>query len=387
MNTTIIMRDEIARAAKEDDSHSFLALYDSCHSRYDKKHTQQWQAYYGRLSYGFSAGAIAGRCGCALNTVKKWSSSIPCRREYFVMIGCCFGLSPDEVSKLMAGYGGFSGLCSDNIEDIRYIRLLQIMRDDLSGGEGLFNVPSSYERLGNAYYAEANRIKTIGLWTGSRYDMAKGSLLKEPDPLFYEMIEKSRSAASSSYHKVSGALVGWMKNIGFSSNTAFYEKTKMSSSMQRIFSGMSRESKVSPRQKDLSPKPMPWRRQLIVFCLYLGMPLDHINSLLKTANMEALYPRDPFEAALLFVLQQLYHKDRRFAGRTMQGEKNMEMQEDLQYLHNNGYFGLFGYVYARLSQGELAAFLEKMDVDLKKSMCLSAHEGSRTEGKEYNDQN
>ena len=200
------------------------------------------------------------------------------------MIGCCFGLSPDEVSKLMAGYGGFSGLCSDNIEDIRYIRLLQIMRDDLSGGEGLFNVPSSYERLGNAYYAEADRIKTKGLWTGSRYDMAKGSLLKEPDPLFYEMIEKSRSAASSSYHKVSGALVGWMKNIGFSSNTAFYEKTKMSSSMQRIFSGMSRESKVSPRQKDLSPKPMPWRRQLIVFCLYLGMPLDHINSFIREGN-------------------------------------------------------------------------------------------------------
>lgn len=140
--------------------------------------------------------------------------------------------------------------------------------------------------------------------------------------------------------------------------------------MQRIFSAMHTEVKASSSVNDFLLKPMPWRRQLIAFGLYLGMPLDYINQLLIKANMEELCPRDPYEASLLFVLQQLYYKDKRYAGKEMLGKDNLAVQEDLQYLHNNDYFGLFGYVYSKLSVGDLAAFLKGMDVDLNKAMCI-----------------
>ncbi len=375
MNTTIIMKGEIAKAAREESSNAFLELYASDIARFDKKLTQQWQTYYAAISQGHSPREIADRCQCALNTAKKWNASVPCHREHYVMIGCCFGLSPDEVSGLMSRYGGFARLRTDNPDDIRSIRLLELMRDSMKeNNAGAFDLPSTYESLGNAYYAEADRILSNGLWAESREAMAEGSRLIRPDPAFYAMMEKSRKTIGSSYRSVSKALTERLKNIGFKSNSAFYSKMNMSSSMQRIFSCMSScigsDGQTYAAQDKFTLRPMPRRRQLITFCLYLGMPMNDINSILKKANMEELCPRDPFEAALLFVLQQLYNKDRRFAGREMQGKENLAIQEDLQYLHNTGYFGLFGYVYSRLSQGELADFLNRMDVDIGKAMCL-----------------
>ena len=86
--------------------------------------------------------------------------------------------------------------------------------------------------------------------------------------------------------------------------------------------------------------------------------------------MEELCPREPYEAALLFVLQQLYYKDSRFAGREMTGKDNLGNQKDLEYLYNSPYTGLFGYVHALLSEEALASFLKGMDVDLEKAMCI-----------------
>lgn len=377
MNTTLVMKGEIAKAAKADGNNSFLQLYTANVSRFDIKLTKQWQAYYERLSHGYSPRAIADRCQCALNTVKKWTKEIPYHREHYVMIGCCFGLTVDEVSKLMSRYGGFSKLRSDCLDDIRFIRLIEIMQDSLLiNHTDIFEISSSYETLNDLYYAEVRRIQSKGLWSQSRVNMEKDSLLNKkndrepPDPKFYEMILNSQKKLISSYHAVSKALTSRVKDIGFKTNSAFYSKTKMTSSMQRIFSAMSTEAKSSSSITDFSMKPMPWRRQLIAFCLYLGMPLDDINDLLKKANMEELCPRDPYEAALLFVLQQLYYKDKRYAGKGMIGKDNLTIQEDLQYLYNNDYFGLFGYVYSKLCEGELAAFLMRMDVDLNKAMCI-----------------
>ena len=377
MNTTQIMKGEIAKAAKDDGTDSFLDLYAGDTARFDMKLTQQWQAYYERLSHGYPARTIADRCQCALNTVKKWNKEIPYHREHYVMIGCCYGLTVEEVSRLMSRYGGFSRLHSDSLDDIRFIRLLQIMQDRLRNNRGdLFDIPSAYADLNDSYYAEESRIQSRGLWSQRKADMTEGSLLKtekdhtQPDPLFYDMIFQSQKILISSYHEVSKTLTGCVKRIGFKTNSAFYARTKMSSSMQRIFSAMNTEVKASSSVNDFLLKPMPWRRQLIAFGLYLGMPLEYINQLLKKANMEELCPRDPYEASLLFVLQQLYYKDKRYAGKEMLGKENLAVQEDLQYLYNNHYFGLFGYVYSKLSVGDLAAFLKGMDVDLNKAMCI-----------------
>ena len=373
MNTTVIMKGEISRAAKEEGSSAFLNLYEENIDRFNKKLTQQWQSYYAGLSQGCTPRATADRCQCALNTVKKWNTSIPYHREHYVMIGCCFGLKPEEVSKLMTRYGGFSGLRSDSLEDIMYIRLLKIMQQSIAeSGADVFEVPSSYSERADLYYAEVSRIQSKGLWASGRQEMAAGSLLKErfSDPEFYRMIEKSRRTLTGSYHALSAALVQYRKNIGYRSNRDFYENTKMTPAMQRVFSGMSTEVRESPSKCDMSLRPMPRRRQIIAFCLYLGMPISEINRTLNKAGMEELCPREPYEAALLFVLQQLYYKDARFAGREMTGKDNLGNQKDLEYLYNSPYTGLFGYVHALLSEEALASFLKGMDVDLEKAMCI-----------------
>ena len=373
MNTTVIMKGEISKAARADGNEAFLDIYGENSDRFDKKLTQQWQSYYSRLSQGCTPRATADRCQCALNTVKKWKTSIPYHREHYVMIGCCFGLSAEEVSKLMSRYGGFSKLRSDSLDDIMYIRLLAIMQRTMSeSGSDALNVPSSYGERADLYYAEVSRIQSKGLWAMSRYEMMEGSLLKGgfSDPEFYNMIERSRRSLTGGYHDLSVALVDYRKKIGYRSNRQFYESTGMTPAMQRIFSGMSNEVRESSVKHDLSLRPMPRRRQIIAFCVYLGMPINEINRTLNKANMEELCPREPYEAALLFVLQQLYYKDARFAGREMNGKANLSNQKDLEYLYNSSYTGLFGYVHALLSEEGLAGFLQKMDVDLEKAMCI-----------------
>ena len=373
MNTTLIMKGEISKAAKEEGSGAFLNIYAGNIDRFNKKLTQQWQNYYAALSQGCTPRMTADRCLCALNTVKKWNTSIPFHREHYVMIGCCFGLRPEEVSKLMTRYGGFSALRSDSLEDIMYIRLLSIMRQSMTEkGTGALEIPSAFCERADLYYAEVSRIQSGGLWASGRQEMARGSLLKDRfyDPEFYGMIEKSRKTLTGSYHRLSAALVGYRKSIGYRSNRDFYEATKMTPAMQRVFSGMSTEVREASVKCDMSLRPMPRRRQIIAFCLYLGMPVGDINATLAKSGMEELCPRDPFEAALLFVLQQLYNKDSRFAGREMAGEENLANQKDLEYLYNSPYTGLFGYVYALLSEESLASFLRGMDVDLEKAMCI-----------------
>ena len=373
MNTTVIMKGEISKAAKEEGSGAFLNLYEENIDRFNKKLTQQWQSYYAGLSQGCTPRATADRCQCALNTVKKWNTCIPYHREHYVMIGCCFGLKPEEVSKLMTRYGGFSGLRSDSLENIMYIRLLEIMRQSIvQSGMDALQLPSSYGERADLYYAEVSRLQSKGLWATNRHEMARGSMLKDrfSDPEFYMMIEKSRKTLTGSYHNLSAALVQYRKNIGYRSNRDFYENTKMTPAMQRVFSGMSTEVRESSAQCDLSLRPMPRRRQIIAFCLYLGMPLSEINRTLIRSGMEELCPREPYEAALLFVLLQLYNKDARFAGKEMAGKENLSNQKDLEYLYNSSYTGLFGYVHALLSEKELSLFLQRMDVDLEKAMCI-----------------
>lgn len=188
MNTTVLMRNEISKAAKEEGNSAFLNLYAENIDRFNKKLTQQWQSYYAELSQGCTPRATADRCQCALNTVKKWNTSIPYHREHYVMVGCCFALRTDEVSRLMTRYGGFSRLRSDSLDDIMYIRLLELMRQSMAehNKSNPLEVPSSYSERADLYYAEVSRIQSKGLWASSRQEMAAGSLLKDrySDPAF-----------------------------------------------------------------------------------------------------------------------------------------------------------------------------------------------------------
>ena len=116
---------------------------------------------------------------------------------------------------------------------------------------------------------------------------------------------------------------------------------------------------------------MPNRRQLIAIGLYLGLPLLQINELLNAAQMEELCSRNPYEAALLYVLQNLYNKSDDYSGTKMMGKDNIRLQFELRKLFNDEiYKGLFGYVHAKLSYGDLAEFLKGMEVDLNKEMCI-----------------
>ena len=373
MNTTGIMKGEISKIAKENGNFAFLNLYEEHADRFDKKLEKQWQDYYSQISRGYSIRRLMESCDCAANTVRKWSTNIPFHRDQYVMIGCFFGLDSDEVSKLMTRYGGFSRLQNDNLQDIMYLRLLQITRTKANGDKtGYHDMDLTYKARIGMYTAEINRIQSQGLWTLNHVEMSKGSLLKGKyaDPELYLIIEKSYPNIISSYHALSEYFLKYRNSIGFQTNTEFYTVTLMSSSMQRIFSCLTTESNTMLKNSDMSVKPMPRRKQIIAFCLHLGMPLEDINKALNKANMEELCPRDPFEAALMFVLQQLYYKDKRFGGKEMRTKSNRNAQKDLEALYDNGYSGLFGYVYSKLSSVELSAFLIRMDINLDDKMCI-----------------
>lgn len=374
MNTTNNLKSEIYKAAQNCGHSVFFKIFADNADRFDKTLIKQWQDYYAHLSNGKSMKHLIDSCDCAANTVRSWNSTIPKKREQFVMIGCYFFLDSDEVSKLMTRFGGFSKLRDDNFQDIMYLRILEITKANSSRNTpDEFDNELTYKARIGIYDAEISRIETSGLWSANRIQLSKGTKMigKYFDPLLYEMIEKSHPQISSSYYDLSKYLVNYRKNIGYKTNKEFCESEKISSSLERIFSCMTTEVNRHTRLKDLSPKPMPRRKQIIALCLHFGMPLKDINTALSKANMEELCPRDRYEAALIFVLQQLYFKDHRFGSKEMRTKANREAQRDLESLYENSYKGLFGYVYSKLSLKEFSDFiLAEEGKDINDTMCV-----------------
>jgi len=356
MKITPVLRNKIQEAA-QGDTRVFLKIYEE-NALFNQKTADQWVRFFAEQASDASDDWIARRCGCSPNTVRRWRKIPPYHREDYVAIGCCFALTVENVSQIMTRYGGFSRLNTHSLQDIIYIRLLEIMQERLKN-QGVKTVHSGGV---DSSYILCDRYTLLA------YSNQTSQISQDVDLQLINSINKNKKRINQCYLEVAKLIICQIRNIGFESNNHFYQAMNIPSSLQRICSQMS--SVVNSTKKD-KLMAMPNRRQLIAIGLYLGLPLLQINELLNAAQMEELCSRTPYEAALLYVLQNLYYKSDDYSGTKMMGKDNIRLQFELRKLFNDEiYKGLFGYVHAKLSYGDLAEFLKSMEVDLNKEMCI-----------------
>lgn len=319
---------------------------------------KKWSILYETLCNGYSP--ITGKSGTNVYELMEWTGikratlyniakRVPKTKENYVRLACYFGIGLDKANKLLTRYGGFAKLNPDStdLEELTYMNCIKVT----SESPRLFKT-----RVFNWEEESGEKYKT------DFYNITD-----------YETLKKLCEVKKITYradrnHDVFADKIGvYIKKCGYKSARYFLSNTLFYNGSPKCYNSLYKASTYN-EAKGIRKNSTLTRRAVITLALLLGLPLKDIDKLLSAANMEGLCAKNPFESAIIFVLNDLYKKsgyEDLGNSSVMCSERNKELQQKLK----DG--SVFGYVYHRLHSERFKKVFEDEEIDIDHELMYS----------------
>ena len=239
---------------------------------------------------------MAKLCEVSEPAVRKWKKgALPQSRNMYIRIGFAAGYGLDEMNAFLTRYGKCSRLYVKSLEDCICIFVLQ--------SEILEHTYESYKNLLEIVKAELNSENEMEQEAYSTVNLSERvARVQSMDEMiaFAKMNAPSyRQAYNRLYDYVNFYLV-----LNISSEFVADGDGRASSvnsvANESLWSSSLRHCVSEIRQR----KWFPLRHKIISLGLHLNMDTDSINEMLKYAQMEPLYAKNPIEAAIIWAINE-----------------------------------------------------------------------------------
>lgn len=304
--------------------------------------------------YNVSERLLANMCRTEQKVVRKWSSAPPINREDYVALCCFFGLGAETCSRMMRRFGELSELDPHNMDDVIYIQLLNITDRQDFGDEAKQNFYRDHRDL---YFTIRDQLLSDDVYD---HYLARRDLKILKDTTFENALIKAKGFHIPKLVEFNEAIDEFYFNTGYHSVANFIKVAPTGNLSdtyrKRTFGELAKE------EIDNIPK----RKYLLSFFLHMGLPLQKIDEFFITAGLEKLCAKNPFEAALIYTLSEIYKEYPYLASnKVMFDERNIKAQKKLP----SG--SVYMEVYNRLSSEPFHSFFQTEGIDLDKEMCFN----------------
>lgn len=240
----------------------------------------------------YSVRQLAALCQVSEPAVRKWlRGSLPQSRDMYLRIGFAAGYGVEEMNAFLKRYGRCPQLYVKTPEDSACIFVLR--------SKTLAHTYPCYlevlERIQSTLRAEASPSGcTYGTGRMSEYFSSLTSM-EELDAFVSSNVGSYREAFSRLYSYVLSFLRLNLQDMGddqYASFHAMASESGWSSSLRHCI------TEIRARRW------FPLRNKVISLGIHLNMDLEEVNNMLRYAQMEPLYPKNPVEAAVIFALEE-----------------------------------------------------------------------------------
>ena len=243
---------------------------------------------------GLLKSELADMCGVSKMSVSKWcNGSVPRNRETFIKIGLAAGYQISQMDELLERYGRFPGLYSRTLEDCVCMYVLKNVETS--------NVKERCDIYSNL--VEEIRAEIIdGGDTDKEYQTDKFTeqlnIVSNVDEL-KAFVRENAKEFKRAYNK----LYAYIKAFLYANNSNPYDdEVHFSINDLANKQGWSASLRKCVYAVNVG-KWYPTRNKIISLGLHLNMDHDEVDEMLSLANMEKLYAKNPFELAIIYILE------------------------------------------------------------------------------------
>ena len=241
---------------------------------------------------GYNQRKMAELCGVSRQIVNEWRNKgvIP-KRGIMIKIGLAAGYDRDGINQLLTRYGRYHELYSKILEDSI---CLYVLNQNLGDGEkSLQKYNFILEKINNNVCDDAGKDTDIS----TKVFDEKLSRIHDDDEL-EEFIKEQTKVMSGAYHKLNSYIELYLEK-NFIKGNLHYASDRNQLADEDDWSA----SLISTFVDIKHDRWRPGRRKLISVGMHLCMDRNMINDLLGLAHMAPLYPKDIFDAAVIYILE------------------------------------------------------------------------------------
>lgn len=245
---------------------------------------------------GYSCRQLAQLCKVSEPAVRKWRrGSLPQSRDMYIRIGFAAGYDLAEMNAFLKRYGKCPQLYVKSLEDSVCIFILQ--------SDVLPHTYEAYLHLLEMVRAELQPTldSHATAYTTSHLSSFLSGLSSVEQMMTFVKIH------TSSYRQAYARLYSYI--IAFLQINLTNEFTASGDGRKASFHSMATESRWSSSLRQCiseirNRRWFPLRHKLISLGLHLNMDACGINQMLRFAQMEPLYAKNPLEAAILWAIEE-----------------------------------------------------------------------------------
>lgn len=240
---------------------------------------------------GYTKTEMAELCDVSRVTIDKWcKGALPKNRETFIRIGFAAHYTIEEMNRLLTRYGRYPGLYAKSLEDLVCIFVL-------SSDE----IPHTYEKYSYLLKVLKEELCLVDRKNDGHYDTS--ALLIEilnlsTEKELIEYVNANSNIFLTQYHRLYAYIEAFISLNCYDEVEDSVRSTYFLANGQQWSSSL-RQCVSAIRQK----KWYPVRNKIISLGLHLNMDVAQIDEMLELAHMEPLYARNPFEAAIMYALE------------------------------------------------------------------------------------
>lgn len=240
---------------------------------------------------GLSCKQFAALCQVSEPAVRKWrNGALPQSRDMYLRVGFAAGFDLEQMNAFLLRYGRCPQLYVRSLEDSACMFVLQSQ-----------TLPHTYEQyrllLQQLQQALEEQDSQIPYSYGTQRLQEHVANLTDQQ----EMVEFVRANAAS-FRQSYGRLYSYILAFLRINASSLLDESTVS------FHSMASESGWSSSLRHCiteirNHRWFPLRQKIISLGLHLNMDVEDINTMLRYAQMERLYPKNPVEAAVIFAVE------------------------------------------------------------------------------------
>lgn len=240
---------------------------------------------------GLSCKQFASLCQVSEPAVRKWrNGALPQSRDMYIRVGFAAGYDLQQMNSFLQRYGRCPQLYIKSLEDSACMFVLQ--SDSLPRTYAQYRLV--LEKLREALEGEETQTQ-LSYGTQRLEEYFAGVLDQQ------EMVDFIKANAAS-YRQSYGRLYSYVLAFLRINASGLLDDSLAS------FHSMASESGWSSSLRHCiseirNHRWFPLRQKIISLGLHLNMDVDDINTMLRYAQMERLYPKNPVEAAVIFAVE------------------------------------------------------------------------------------
>ncbi|MGN0483648.1 MAG: helix-turn-helix domain-containing protein [Lachnospiraceae bacterium] len=238
----------------------------------------------------YTVSKFAELCGVSRATVNKWlKGSVPKSREMFLKIGFAAQYSLDEMNHFLTRYGRYPKLYAKSLEDT--VCIFVLTSDSI---EHTYRACQKIQKLIQEEMTGAEESSVVE----ETSDVVLQIMNLSSVPKLLQFVKENAGIYKKQYAKLYAYIKMFIKrNLleDFSNEdnvSLLADGQQWSASLRRCVSEISQN------------RWYPQRNKIISLGIHLNMDKDQINDVLTLAQMETLYPKNPFESAILYALEK-----------------------------------------------------------------------------------